>query len=421
MANPEHLAILDRGVEVWNEWRSQTEVEPDLSRADLSGRELMGIDWSHTRLLSANLRGCNLDEAELNHADIRGVDLEGGSLEDAELHKAIASGANFIDASLVGAILSEACLANAKFVRADLSEAYLGAANLFEADLSEANLCRASFMKADLTEAVLTHAAFAETSMVSADLTRAILNGTSDRKTDLTGTNLSQARLVETQLENTILQRCHVYGISAWNLDLAGTEQHSLIVTRENEAEVTVDDLEVAQFVYLMLSNQKIRDVLTTVGSKGVLILGRFTGEGRKEILDAVRAELRQRDFLPMVFDFERPTDRDFTETVKTLAGMSAFIIADITNPKSTPLELQATVPDYMIPFAPILQDGERPFAMFRDLQQKYNWVLDVFPYFDCADLIDNLMEVVQPALDKREELITAKDGGMRIRKRVRT
>ena len=41
-----------------------------------------------------------------------------------------------------------------------------------------------------------------------------------------------------------------------------------------------------------------------------------------------------------MMFDFERPTQRDFTETIKTLAGLSRFIIADITNPKSSPLEL---------------------------------------------------------------------------------
>jgi hypothetical protein len=33
---------------------------------------------------------------------------------------------------------------------------------------------------------------------------------------------------------------------------------------------------------------------------------------------------------------------------------------------------LQATVPDLMVPFAPILQQGEQPFAMFVDLQNKY-------------------------------------------------
>ena len=51
---------------------------------------------------------------------------------------------------------------------------------------------------------------------------------------------------------------------------------------------------------------------------------------------------------------------------MQLLAGLSRFVIVDITNPRSAPLELQATVPEYMIPFVPIIQEGEEPFAMFR-------------------------------------------------------
>ena len=109
---------------------------------------------------------------------------------------------------------------------------------------------------------------------------------------------------------------------------------------------VTVDNLEVARFVYLLLKNEKIRGIIDTIGKKGVLILGRFTPAERKAVLDALRDELRRLDFVPMDFDFERPAERDFTETIKTLAGLSRFVIADITNPKSSPLDLQATVPD---------------------------------------------------------------------------
>ena len=42
-----------------------------------------------------------------------------------------------------------------------------------------------------------------------------------------------------------------------------------------------------------MLHNQKIRDVIDTITSKAVLILGRFTPE-RKAVLDALREELRR-------------------------------------------------------------------------------------------------------------------------------
>jgi hypothetical protein len=101
-----------------------------------------------------------------------------------------------------------------------------------------------------------------------------------------------------------------------------------------------------------------------------------------------------------MMFDFEKPTQRDFTETIKTLAGLSRFIIADITNPKSSPLELQAIMPDYMIPFVPIIHEDEKPFAMFQDLKQKYGeWVLDLLEYDTAQGLLDVFDEaVVAPA-----------------------
>ena len=41
MANPEHLAILKRGVDAWNKWRvSNLLVRPDLWDADLGGADL---------------------------------------------------------------------------------------------------------------------------------------------------------------------------------------------------------------------------------------------------------------------------------------------------------------------------------------------------------------------------------------------
>jgi hypothetical protein len=119
-----------------------------------------------------------------------------------------------------------------------------------------------------------------------------------------------------------------------------------------------------------------------------------------------LRDKLREYDLLPIVFDFDRPADKDFTETIKTLAGLSYFVIADVTNPKSSPLELQATVPDYQIPFVPIIQEGENPFAMMVDLQKKYNWVLNTVSY----DTQETLMKVlkpliIDPAMKKRQEL----------------
>jgi len=65
-----------------------------------------------------------------------------------------------------------------------------------------------------------------------------------------------------------------------------------------------------------------------------VLILGRFTDE-RKAVLDALREELRKRDYLPILFDFDVPARRDITETMSLLARMARFVVADITDAKS--------------------------------------------------------------------------------------
>jgi hypothetical protein len=65
----------------------------------------------------------------------------------------------------------------------------------------------------------------------------------------------------------------------------------------------------------------------------------------------------------------------------------------------SAPLELQATVPDYMVPFAPILQKGEKPFAMFVDLKNKYDWVLKRVIIYPSVDRLIEVLgdEIVRP------------------------
>ena len=73
-----------------------------------------------------------------------------------------------------------------------------------------------------------------------------------------------------------------------------------------------------AEVVYLLLQNEKIRDVINTITSTAVLILGRFTSEG-KALLRAVREDLCHRDYVPILFDFDKPTSKDVTGNVETL------------------------------------------------------------------------------------------------------
>jgi hypothetical protein len=178
-----------------------------------------------------------------------------------------------------------------------------------------------------------------------------------------------------------------------------------LIVTQDDEPRVTVDDVEVAQFIYLLLNNDRIRDVIDTITSKVVLILGRFTDE-RKAILDALRDELRRRNYSPIQFDFDKPRNRDITETVSTLAHMARFIIADITDAKSIPQELGSIVPHLpSVPIQPLLHVSSSEYGMFEHFT-RYPWVLPVYRYTDEGSLLLTLqVKVIDPAEKKAIQL----------------
>src|SRR5205085_2340915 len=122
----------------------------------------------------------------------------------------------------------------------------------------------------------------------------------------------------------------------AWDINLEGAIQSDLVITPPKEPTITVDNLEVAQFIYLLLNTEKIRSIIDIVSGKVVLILGRFTEE-RKKVLLGLKDELRKRNYIPVIFDFDKPSSRDLTETITTLAHLSRFIIADISEPRSIP------------------------------------------------------------------------------------
>lgn len=285
------------------------------------------------------------------------------------------------------------------------------------ANLTQANLQGASLQRANFHQAILARADLSGAHLDGANFCRTDLYETIFRKARLTGANLQGVQLTATDLRGADLSGCTVYGISAWGLKVDGAKSTNLRVTPIDEATVTVDSLEVAQFVYLLLHNEKIRDVIDTVGRKGVLLLGRFTDD-RVAVLERLRDELRKRGFLPIIFNFDKPETKDFTETVRLLAGLSHFVIADITCPKSAPAELQATVPDCMVPFIPIIQKGEEPFAMLRDLWLKYPaWVLETIRYSTLDRLIEVLdLEVIKPAEERFAVLLARKGQQMPIR-----
>jgi hypothetical protein len=74
-------------------------------------------------------------------------------------------------------------------------------------------------------------------------------------------------------------------------------------------------------------------------------------------------------------------------------------------------------MPDYVVPFAPILQKGEKPFAMFVDLKNKYDWVLKRVIVYPSADRLIEVLEdeIVRPAEAKFNKLLAQQTRRLRL------
>jgi uncharacterized protein YjbI with pentapeptide repeats len=401
MANDEHAALLKQGVAGWNAWREKNrDIQPDLGKANL-----IGLHLDDANLNRANLSWANLTGANLAGADLAGADLSDANLSRANLIGANLDAANLIKANLSEAGLSDANLSEAALIGADLSEVGLSDANLSGARLVHANLSWANLSGANLAEANLSWAKLIGANLIGADLDGANLLWADLHGANLSGANLNGAQLVDTDLTDANVTGCRIFGISAWRLKVERTKQQNLVITSFGEPEITVDNIEVAQFLYLLINNQKIRDVIDTITSKAVLILGRFTAD-RKAVLDALREELRKRDYLPILFDFEKPRSRDTDETITLLARMARFVIADVSDAKAVLQELRGIVPDLpSVPVQPIIVAAQDDPGMF-DHYRHMPWFLPVHRYADQEQLLADLGDkVIRPAELKVLEL----------------
>ncbi|MDJ0807685.1 MAG: pentapeptide repeat-containing protein [Gammaproteobacteria bacterium] len=342
--------------------------------------------------------GKRLDDAPQRLAK-QGVWTKGDYIKSLTTPAIDLSGATFTDVcvgyvDLRGARLDHVTFDLNRLAWTALKGAKLEAASLREVQLPQGRLLEADLRRADLTQADLSNA----------DLSGANLAGAVLRQTCLIGADLEGANLVGADVQGCRLDGARVYGVAAW--DLKGTPESSrdLVVTPNGSPEITADDIRVAQFIYLLVNNPEIRNVLDTVTRKVVLLLGRFTPE-RKAVLDALRDRLRQHNLVPVLFDFEQATDRDITETITLLARMARFVIADLTEPASIPQELQAIAPDVAVPIRLVVQAGHKPYSMSKDLK-KYPWVIKPYRYADLDDLLANVQtQVLDVAETKRLEI----------------
>jgi hypothetical protein len=301
--------------------------------------------------------------------------------------------------------LREANLQGWNLKRFDLTFADLEGANLHRSQLREANLADATLRGAYMRNASLPGARLMRARMRGASLTKAYMRAADLTGAELVNVDFSRAVLVDAKLRGADLSMARVYGTAVWDIEIdESTTQRDLVITPADQPTLTVDDIEVAQFIYLLLHNPRIRRVIDTITSKVVLILGNFRDD-RKRVLETIRDELRRRDYVPILFDFDRPRSKDLTGTVETLARMARFIIADVTDPRSVPHELATLVPHLrQTPIVLIRMKGAEGYILIEDYRA-YPWVLPEFEYESESSLISDLARIVEAADVKAQQL----------------
>lgn len=273
----------------------------------------------------------NLKGLDLSHMDMNMVTMRDGTYEDC----------NFSDSSLPWSDLCYGYFLNCNFTNSTIAVSKFGSAVFKNCCFDNANL---NYISAEETQFIYC---------------------------SFKGTTFRGAKFVGTDFSESILENCDIYGISSWDLILNNTTMIDLSIAKEADDNLYVDDIEVAQFLYMLVTNEKLRKTIDTITSKVVLILGRFTEE-RKSILDRIKNSLREYGYVPVLFDFKGPSSRNSSETILTIGSLSKFVIADITDPKSISQELQILLPNLVsLKVQPIIKSGDRPYGMFQDHYQR--------------------------------------------------
>ena len=341
------LGAPDLGNE-WNIWRrKRLRRRPNLSGANLSGIDLVELNLRDVVLQGADVSRSNLSQVDLTLSDLR--DVQG------------------FDTDFSSAVLREC----------ELNGAWLHHANLAEANLSRARM----------GGSVLTDCSLNKASLEGADLRGACMWGCSYWGVELDETTHQEGIRIASDFD--------------W-VEFAMKTRSRRRAAANEIFDIAIDDLRVADFVgQIKVYPERVSDMINAASSKFVLLLGRFTGPQRAILDDVLAPGLTRRNYIPMVFDFPPPRNRDVIESVAILAGLSHFVIADLTDARSTPLESQLLAPMLAIPFFPLVRRGDRVFSMFMDLQHKHPWVQPARTYRGRNHLEQLLAEWIIPTAER--------------------
>lgn len=352
---PSHVVLekLKSGASAWNSWR-KTDEGKQASLRDIdfvkdcpNGSGIYGLPEFH---------GYDFSRLDLNQASLRNCSFSNCDFSRSAIHFA------------------------------DLVDVFCIDCNFNSTRLNVSKIGSAQFISCDFTDADLSYCSAEETNFTGSTLVR---------------TNLSNMSLVKADFTEAQIEGACAYGVSVWDIKLDGCQQSNIAISQYGGA-ITVPTIELAQFISLLVNSKNLRKVIETITSKVVLILGRFSPE-RKRILDEIKDKLDQHGYLAVLFDFEVPAGRDLTETVLTLASLSKFIVADLTDPKSIPQELTTIIPNLpSVPVQPILEQTDTEYGMFEHFE-RYPWVLPVKRYdmTELSLLVEDVVESCEQCLSE--------------------
>jgi len=380
--------------------REQVEQIIETARRDGKRADLRYVDLYEANLARLDFGGADLSQSDLGRADLSKTNLSQATLNTTNLFEA-----NLRQANLQAATLIEANLHGVNFREARLIQTNLMRANLFEANFNQANLGQANLEGADLTGAYLNWANFSGVNLKRATLAQASLKGTNLSQADLDNADLSRATLTGTNLTGANLNCCTIHSLSARDVNLNRTKQLNLVVSPPDTPVITIDYLEIAQFIEIYLNSRRIRDIVDMNGQQIVLILGHFADE-RQALLNGVQEALRDRAYLPVFFDGEMADSFDSIETLFLLARLARFILVDLTDAPNVSRHLEKVAPELLaVPIQPLLSQTGRADSVIQVYQERFPCVLPTYAYGTKYDLLLTFDQLLTPVVTKAQNM----------------
>jgi len=373
MKRTEFVQLIQSGIDNWNRWReNRRNIETQLENTGY-------LNFTKSHLTAQDFTGADLTRVTLNRSTLR----------RANFTKALLDKSNFCYSNLSGATFSGVTSELVDFAGSDLSAAKFSDIRFIKSNFKTSQINNATF-----SESIISESRFRETTF----------RNTTFNQVEIIDCDLQYATFINCRFINSSLINCDVYGVSVWDCIFESVIQSDLNIGRIGHPRITVDDLEMAPFISLLLAHEKLRSVITSLTQRGVLLLGRFRDDGHAQ-LRQIANSLKSLNYLPIIFDFDCPEHRDTTETIITLVSLVKFVVADLSGP-SVPYELAKTVPHFMIPFVPIVAKGTKIFSMFKDLL-KYPWVLQPIEYETIDVVVSDIQGlIIEPAEQRLTTLL---------------